>query len=103
MERAVRDGDATLRRLCVELSGKWRAQLCHRRRGDVPRTNTAAERATGGSEIRYKTVRGARATGMLNGFGMTQRAWSGRDGLDMSDLVAAPRRFLGVRVLRNPP
>ena len=32
LERAVRDGDATLRRLCVELSGKWRALLCHSRR-----------------------------------------------------------------------
>ena len=32
LERMVRDGDATLRRLCVELSGKWRALLCHRRR-----------------------------------------------------------------------
>ena len=35
LERAVRDGDATLRRMRVELSGKWRALLCHRRRGDV--------------------------------------------------------------------
>ena len=34
LERAVRDGDATLRRLCVELVGKWRASL-RRRRGDV--------------------------------------------------------------------
>ena len=33
LERAVRDGDATLRRMRVELSGKWRALLCHRRRG----------------------------------------------------------------------
>ena len=27
LERAVRDSDATLRRLCVELSGKWRAAV----------------------------------------------------------------------------
>ena len=33
LERAVRDGDATLRRPRVGLSGKWRALLCHRRRG----------------------------------------------------------------------
>ena len=58
LERAVRDGDATLRRMRVEPSGKWRAPLCRRRRGDVPRTNNAAERAIGRSEIRYKTVRG---------------------------------------------
>ena len=61
LERAVRDGDAALRRLCVELSGKRRALLCRRRRRDVPRTNNTTERATGGSEIRYKTVGGARA------------------------------------------
>ena len=58
LERAVRDGDASLRRLCVELSGKWRALLCHRRRRDVPRTNNVTERAIGRSKIRYKTVRG---------------------------------------------
>ena len=33
LERAVRDGDATLRRLCVDMSEKWRALLCHSRRG----------------------------------------------------------------------
>ena len=95
LERAVRDGDAALRRLCVELSGKWRALLCHRRRRDVPRTNNAAERAIGRSKIRCKTVGGYKSEDwMLNGFGLTQRAWSGRDGLDMSDLVAAQRRAL---------
>ena len=42
---------------------------------------------------------------MLNGFGLTQRAWSGRDGLELSELVAAQRRAVGLgsRVLRNPP
>ena len=98
LERAVRDGDAALRRLCVELSGKWRALLCHRRRRDVPRTNNVTERAIGRSKIRYKTVRGYKSEdGMLNGFGLTQWAWSGRDGLDVSELVAGvtPRRFLG--------
>ena len=34
----------------------------------------------------------------LNGLGLTRRAWSGRDGPDMSEPVA-PRR----RALRNPP
>ena len=29
---------------------------------------------------------------MLNGFGLRRRAWSGRDGLDVSDLVAAQLR-----------
>ena len=90
LERAVRDGDATLRRMCIELSGKWRTLLCHRRRGDVPWTNNVTEWAIGRSKIRYKTVRGYKSEdGMLNGFGLTQWAWSGRDGLDMSELVAA--------------
>ena len=90
MERAVRDGDATLRRLCVELVGKRRALLCHRRRGDVPWTNNAAERAIGGSKIRYKTVSGCKSEDwMLNRFGLTQWAWNGRDGLELSELVAA--------------
>ena len=33
LERAVLDGDATLRRMRAELSEKRRAPLCHRRRG----------------------------------------------------------------------
>ena len=42
---------------------------------------------------------------MLNGFGLRRWAWSGRDGLDMSELVAAQLRAAGwgSRVLRNPP
>ena len=90
LERAVRDGDASLRRLCVGLSGKWRALLCHRRRRDVPRTNSVTERAIGRIEIRRKTARGRKSEDwMLNGFGLTQWIWNGRDGLDMSELVAA--------------
>ena len=63
-------------------------------------------RAIGGSEIRYKTVRGYKSEdGMLNGLGLRRWAWSGRDGLDMSELVAAQRCALrrGSCVLRNPP
>ena len=90
LERAVRDGDAILRRLCVELSEKWRALLCHRRRRDVPWTNNVTERAIGRSKIRRKTARGRKSEyWMLNGFGLTQWAWSGRDGLELSELVAA--------------
>ena len=103
LERAVWHGDATLRRLCVELVRKWRAPL-RRRRGDVrvhsrvrrrrvvtppaggvPWTNSATERAICGIKM------------TLNGFGLRRRAWSGRDGLDMSEPVAAQRRDL-----RNP-
>ena len=58
--------------------------------GDVPWTNNMAERAIGRSKIRYKTVRGYKSeSGMLNGFGLTQWAWSGSDGLELSELVAA--------------
>ena len=89
----------------MELNEKWRAPLCHRRR-DVPWTNNAAERAIGGSKIRYKTVRGYKSEDwMPNGFGLRRWAWSGLDGLDMSDLVAAQLRAAGwgSGVLRNPP
>ena len=67
----------------VNLSEKWRAPLCYRRRGDVPWTNGVTERATGGSKIRRKTVRGYKSEDrMPNGFGLRRWAWSGRDGLD---------------------
>ena len=94
LERAVRDSDSTLRRMRVELSGKRRAPLCRRRRRDVPRTNNAAERATGGSEIRRKTVRGRKSEdGMLNGFGLTHWALerSGRLGHVGDGRGATPR------------
>ena len=90
LERAVRDGDATFRRMRVELSEKWRAPLRRLRRGDVPWTNSAAERAIWRSEIRYGAARGCKSEDrMLNGFGATQRAWSDLDGLELSELVAA--------------
>ena len=70
------------RRPRVELSGK--------RRGDVPWTNGMAERAIGRSKIRYKTVRGYKSElRLLNGFGLTQRAWIGSGSLDLLGLVAA--------------
>ena len=89
--RLVRNAeDQSRRRPRAELSGKRRALLCHRRRTDVHWANNAAERAIGGSKIRCKTVRGYKSElGLLNGFGLTQRAWSGSDGLELSELVAA--------------
>ena len=91
LERLVRDDeDQTVRRLCVELSNKWRALLCHRRRGGVPRTNNVTERAIGRSKIRSRSTRGYKSeSGLLNGFWLTQWAWSGSDGLELSELVAA--------------
>ena len=75
LERAVRDGDSTLRRMRVDLSGKRLSPLRHRRRRDVPWTNNAAERAIIGSKIRYKTLRGYKSEDRtLNGFGLRRRA-----------------------------
>ena len=78
IERLVRDDDdQTLRRLCVDLSNKWRALLCRRRRGDVPGTNNATERAIGRSKIRYKTVRGVQKR-----IGNVERVWSDAAGVE---------------------
>lgn len=32
---------------------------------------------------------GKSESGLLNGLGLTQRAWSGSDGLELSELIAA--------------
>ena len=91
LERLVRNAeDQSLRRPRVELSGKRRALLCDRRRGDVPWTNNMTERAMGRSKIRGKTVSGCKSeSGLLNGFGLTQWTWSGSDRLELSERVAA--------------
>ena len=85
LERAVRDGDATLRRMRVELVGKWRALLCHRRRGDVPWINNATERAIGRSKIRVQDYQGvqerrldAERVWADSGHGAAGTAWSCR-------------------------
>lgn len=89
MERRVR-GEPDLRRLVVELSEKWRSLTCHRRVSGMPQTNNCTERAIGRSKIRYKTVRGYESEeGMLKGLGLTQWVWSGEDGLDLGELIAA--------------
>ena len=79
LERAVRDGDATLRRLCVDLSEKWRAPL-RRQRGGHPMDE---QRGGARDKIRRKTVMGYKSEdGILNGFGLRRWAWSGWDGLE---------------------
>ena len=89
MERRVRS-EPKLRRLVVDLCGKWPSLLCHQRVRGMPQTNNCTERAIGRSEIRYKTVRGYESMdGMMSGLGLTQWAWSWREGLNMSDLIAA--------------
>ena len=89
MEKRAR-GEPKLRRLIVELCDKWRSLVCHKRMKGVPWTNNYTEQVIGRSKIRYKTVRGYKTiAGMMNGLGLTQWAWSGRDGLDLRDLVGA--------------
>ena len=89
MERRVR-GEPALRRLVVELCEKWRSLLCHRRAPGMPQTNNCTERAIGRNKIRYKTVRGYKSIGgMMNGLGLTQWVWSGKEGLNLGELLAA--------------
>ena len=48
------------------------------------------EQTIGRSKIRYKTVRGYESEdGMMNGLGLTQWVWSGQEGLDLGELMAA--------------
>ena len=83
MDPWVRD-EPELRRLVVELCSKWCSLVCYRSVIGVPRTNNGTERVIGMSKIRYKTVRGYKSIdGMLNGMGLTQWVWSGRDGLSV--------------------
>ena len=58
LERAVRDGDATLRRMRVDLSEKWRAPLRRQRGGMSPMDE---QRGGARDKIRRKTVRETRA------------------------------------------
>ena len=89
MESLARSND-DLRRLVVELTEKWRSLRHHKLKRGVPATNNCTERAIGRSKIRYKTVRGYKSeSGMMNGLGLTQWAWSGRYGLDAGELMAA--------------
>ena len=89
MERRVRD-EPGLRSLVVELCEKWRSLLCHRRVMGMPQTNNCTERAIGRSKVRYKTVRGYKSEdGMMNGLRLTQWVWSGEEGLDLGELMAA--------------
>ncbi len=89
MERRVRD-EPELRSLVVELCEKWRSLTCHRRVMGMPQTNNCTERTIGRSKVRYKTVRGYKSEdGMMNAMGLTQWVWSGQEGLDPGELMAA--------------
>ena len=89
MEHRVRT-HSKLHRLVVELCDKWRSLTCHQRVRGIPQTNNCTERTIGRSKIRYKTVRGYKSEdGMMNGLGLTQWVWSGQEGLDLGELIAA--------------
>ena len=89
MEPRVR-GRPKLHRLVVELSEKWRSLTCHRRVRGMSQTNNCTERTIGRSKVRYRTVKGYKSEeGMVNGLGLTQWVWSGADGLNLGDLIAA--------------
>lgn len=78
-----------LRRLVVDLSQRWLALLCHRRRRGVPDTNNCTERAIGKSKVRFKTVRGfGSVAGALAGVALTQWLYSGAALHDLAELVA---------------
>ncbi len=89
MEHRVRR-QPKLHRLVVELCEKWRSLTCHQRVRGMPQTNNCTERTIGRSKVRYKTVRGYKSEqGMMNGLGLTQWVWSGQEGLDLGELIAA--------------
>ena len=56
----------------------------------LPQANNCTGRTIGRSKIRYKTVRGYKSEeGMMNGWGLTLWVWSGMNGRDLSELIAA--------------
>ena len=88
MEREAREEPA-LRRLTVDLCGKWRGLLCHKRMRGVCDTNNVTARVMGRSKIISKTTRGYKGIdGIMNGLWLTQWIW-GESGLDMGELLAA--------------
>lgn len=89
MEHRVQ-GAPGLRRLVGELCEKWLFLLCPRRVRGMPQTNNCTEQAIGRSKVRYKAVRGYKSVdGMMNGLRLTQWVWSGEEGLDLAELMAA--------------
>ena len=88
MEREVRE-EPDLRRLAVDLCAKWRSLLCHKRMRGAHDTNNVTEQVIGGSNIRYKTLRGYKSIeGMMNGQWLTRRV-RGESGLDMGEPLVA--------------
>lgn len=88
LERRVR-ASPPLRRLVVELIGRWPALVYHQGRPWVPATNNRTEQAIGKSKVRFKTVRGFKSVaGALAGVALTQWLYSGAEQHDLRDLAA---------------
>jgi transposase-like protein len=78
-----------LRRLVVDLLGRWPALVYHQGRPWVPATNNRTEQAIGKSKVRFKTVRGFKSVvGALAGVALTQWLHSGAAVHDLRELVA---------------
>src|SRR3990170_5346441 len=88
LEPRVR-GSPPLRRLVVDLIGRWPALVYHQGRPWVPATNNRAEQAIGKSKVRFKTVRGFKSVaGALAGVALTQWLYSGAAVHDLAELAA---------------
>jgi len=88
LEPRVR-GSPPLRRLVVDLLGRWTALVYHQQRPWVPATNNRTEQAIGKSKVRFKTVRGFKSVaGALAGIALTQWVYSGAHAHDLRELAA---------------
>lgn len=88
LERRVR-ASPELRRLVIDLIGRWPALVYHQQRPWVPATNNRTEQAIGKSKVRFKTVRGFKSVaGMLAGVALTQWLYSGAELHDLRELAA---------------
>lgn len=88
LERRVR-ASPELRRLVVDLVGRWTALTCYQTHSGVPATNNRTEQAIGKSKVRFKTVRGFKSlAGMLAGVTLTQWLYSGAGVHDLTELAA---------------
>lgn len=88
LEKRVR-GSPALRRLVVDLLGRWPALVFYQERPWVPATNNRTEQGIGKSKVRFKTTRGFKSIGgALAGIALTQWAYSGAAAHDLRDLAA---------------
>jgi transposase-like protein len=88
LERRVR-ASPDLRRLVIDLIGRWPALVYHQGRPWVPQTNNRTEQAIGKSKVRFKTVRGFKSVaGALAGIALTQWLYSGAAEHDLRELAA---------------